>query len=475
MAMDPLVELIRSLRREELRHFKIYARRDDAKFMWLFDRLRRSDDEDAAAKKLYPQAKDKNAYYRLKNRLAETVEKSQADLHSGDSKRTRAVRSVLLARVYLDKGLYEIARRFLFRAEKDALAQEDFELLDLIYGHLIQTAQFLADVHPQTYLEKRRDNARKLNVLRETEDWLATVNFTLKITQNIAPGMAQIPAPPPAVFEEADGLRLKLKFFDARVKWLLHLRDFPGLEDYVLHTFQSFENQKLFDESTQADKLRMLTYLVNAMYKNEKIEEATPYVERLGKEIEAYERKYYNQYSFFYYNSLVFAYSRTQPLKAIEVLRFLKNSDVLKQNEFYTNFVYTNLAYLLFEQKKYAEAAKELTHLYLTDVYKSAGEAFRFKVAVTECIIRFEMGEPETVERRIEQIKREYGTILQNNERENRFLDVLHRLCAGLKPKTRRLAQEFLDNFSAAAGDEIIPYETWLENHLRQKTPKAAK
>lgn len=473
--MDPLVELIRSLRREELRHFKIYAGQADAKFMWLFERLRHSDDEAAAAKKLYPGAQDKNAYYRLKNRLAETVEKSQADLHSGDSKRTRAVRSVLLARVYLDKGLPEIARRFLFRAEKDAVAQEDFELLDLIYGHLIQTAQFLADVHPRTYLEKRRDNARRLNVLRETEDWLATVNFTLKITQNIAPDVEKLPPPPSAVFDEADGLRLKLKFFDARVKWLLHLRDFPGLEGYVLDTFNAFENLNLFNETTQADKLRMLTYLINAMYKNDKVEEATPYVERLGKEIEAYDRKFYRQYSFFYYNSLVFAYSNTRPLKAIEVLRFLKTSDVLKQNEFYTNFVYTNLAYLLFEQKKYAEAAKELTQLYLTDVYKAAGEEFRFKVAVTECIIRFEMGEPDAVERRIEQIKREYGAILENNERERRFLDLIHRLCSGVKPKTRRLAQEFLDNFSTSAGDEIVRYETWLESYLRQNTPKAAK
>ncbi|MDW8334406.1 MAG: hypothetical protein RMM53_09350, partial [Bacteroidia bacterium] len=445
--MDTLVELIRSMRREEIRRLKLYAR-GEAKSLQLFDFLRRSDDEQAAAQKLYPGAKDKNAYYRLKNRLAELIEKSQADLHSSDSRRTRAVRSVLLARVYLDKNMPEIARRFLLRAEKDALAQEDFELLDLIYGHLIQTAQFLADVHPQAYVERRRENARRLDVLRETEDWLAVVNFTLKINQNIAPEVEKIPPPPPAVFEPTQSLRLAIKFFDARVKWLLHLRDYAELENYVRQTFETFERQNLFDESTQADKLRMLTYLINALYKNDKIEQAAEYVERLGREIEAYDRKYYRQYSFFYYNSLVYAYSRTRPLKAIEVLRFLKTSEVLKQNEFYTNFVYTNLAYLLYEQKRYAEAAKELTQLYLTDVYKAAGEEFRFKVAVTECIIRFEMGDPDAVERRIEQIRREYAAILENYERERRFLELLFRLCGGIKPKTRRLAQEFLERFA---------------------------
>jgi tetratricopeptide (TPR) repeat protein len=270
-------------------------------------------------------------------------------------------------------------------------------------------------------------------------------------------------------------LRLKLKFFDARVKWLLHLRDYPGLETYVRQTFEDFEKRGLFNESTQAEKLKMLTYLINALYKNDKVAEATPYVERLGKEIEAYRRKYYDQYSFFYYNSLVYAYSRTQPLKAIEVLRFLKTSDVLKQNEFYTIFVYANLAYLLFEQKRYAEAAKEITQLYLTDVYKAAGEEFRYKVAVTECIIRFEMGEPDTVERRIEQIKREYGDILETNERERRFLELLNRLCNGIKPKTKKLAEDFLQRFPTAVGDEIIRYELWLSHHLRQNAPKAAK
>ena len=71
--MNLLQEVILSLNKEECRFFKLYAGRinvkDERKDLLLFDFIKKSDsiDEDRVAAKLY--GENKNAFYRLKNRL----------------------------------------------------------------------------------------------------------------------------------------------------------------------------------------------------------------------------------------------------------------------------------------------------------------------------------------------------------------------------------------------------------------------
>ena len=78
--MNTLQEIILSMSKEELRFFKLYASRTNSnktrKDILLFDQIKKTDQfsESNFQQKHYDQ--NKNAFYRLKNRLLEDINKS---------------------------------------------------------------------------------------------------------------------------------------------------------------------------------------------------------------------------------------------------------------------------------------------------------------------------------------------------------------------------------------------------------------
>ena len=113
--MNLLQEVVLSLNKEESRFFKLFAGRtntkDERKDLLLFDFIKKSDpiDEDKIATKLY--GENKNAFYRLKNRLLTDLNKSLLLQHL--TKKTFPFYKTSFYQEFLDKDKKTKLRRFI--------------------------------------------------------------------------------------------------------------------------------------------------------------------------------------------------------------------------------------------------------------------------------------------------------------------------------------------------------------------------
>ena len=83
---------------------------------------------------------------------------------------------------------------------------------------------------------------------------------------------------------------------------LLQKRDYKSLEIFVIKSYDEFEIDKLFDRSNHNDKLTILTYIANCLFKTNKNNQSLKYAEMLLNSMLEYDSLLYNKYLFFYYN-----------------------------------------------------------------------------------------------------------------------------------------------------------------------------
>src|ERR1700752_505554 len=135
--MNVLPEIINLLNKEEIRGFKLFAKRTNAsngrKDILLFDHIKKGAayEDEKIFGKLY-KGKDKNAFYRLKHRLLEDIGISLLLQHFNSSEINVVLNNYLLAKLFISKNKWQIAMFYMAKAEKKARDIESFELLDLL-------------------------------------------------------------------------------------------------------------------------------------------------------------------------------------------------------------------------------------------------------------------------------------------------------------------------------------------------------
>ncbi len=480
--MEILLQVIGLLTKEETRYFKIYLTRiatpNERKDEKLFDMMRKSGvdfDDDAAAKKLYGKS-DKNAYYRLKNRLQEDVCDALALLHTDKTDVNYLYRQLMLFNIFQTRNNLKLSMYFLKRAEKKALAAENFELLDILYANYIRLSNDFAEINPEEYIEKRKLNADKLNRLRAMDQTLAAVLYRLKTAQTFERKPSALMDMLETSIKQFSGdhsLR-KSKTFQTRLyravsQQLLQTHNYQQLEKFMRKTIDAFQNENWFDKSNHDTKLQMLVYLINALFRNEKYTESLAYAEQLGEEIKSFNKLHFDKYVFYFYNSLYINYARTDIDKAIRALDDLDK--VMKQlkNSYYEQFILLNKSTLLFERKKFNDAIRQLVRLYLNDSYRNASETFKLKVAVAEMIMQYESGDLSVFKNRLGQVRKQFASVLkkQENNRDKTFLNILEKMMDKDWRANKALAKSvkaFIVPAKASEGEEseLLNYRQWL-------------
>jgi hypothetical protein len=485
--MDILNQVIKGMNKEQIRYFKLYAARftsDSRKDLALFDYIRKSNDkydEEKIFKKLYD-GSEKNPFYRLKNRLMLDINKSITIQHFDDEETIHTFHLLALVRFYMNKNNVEAAHHFLRKAESKAKSIENFELLDVIYGEFIRLSHEKISINPEFYITKRKENHAQINQLRAIDDILAAVSYRLKITQNF--GSEENPILPLLqktvnAFSRDKELKkshtLRFKLYHAVSQILLQKRDYKALEDYLLTIYHEFNKEKLFTKTNHDTRLQMLTYIVNALFKNKKLKLSLRYADELKTAMEEYNSMLYDKYIFFYYNSLVINYSILDRDKAISILEDLRSNAKIKANAFYQVFVYLNLMLLWFENRNYHNAIKHLNKLYLLDNYKTTDLALRFRIAVTELIIRYELKDFDLLEYKINQLRKDFKAYLNQKEnvKEKEFISILKSIINSADfRKDKKLFERvkiFLGSTASVPAEEteIINYKDWLREKAR--------
>ena len=484
--MDVFYQIVDGLSKEEIRFFKIFAHRQgaeiDRKDIALLDFIRKNpekNDENKIVQKLYGNS-DKNAFYRLKNRLIDDLNKSLVLQHNNDDEALQLFQLLSLVRIYSAKSQHQIALSFLKKAEQKAKRIENHELLDSIYGEYIQLSHTLLNIDPETYITLRKENSMALARIRQLDDVLAVVSYRLKVTQNfgsqefsflqILENVTKQYADEKVVLASP---RFRIKLYGLVSQLLLQRHDYQSLEVYLLQIWNEFLKDNIFNKNNHDTKLQLLTYIVNTLFKNGKVQESLAFAEKLYASMQEFNRVHFEKFEIFYYNALVNNYSTSDIPKAIELLKEMQLKPNVKKMPFYELFIYLNLATSYFDLKKYSLSIKNLTKLFLLDSYKKADISLRFKIALSELIIRFELGDFDFWKYRYEQILKEFLAefSIQSSGREATLFQLVNRsleLPAGLKDKSIRpdLDQLLAELKEHTSEDEIIHYHRWLNEKV---------
>jgi hypothetical protein len=478
--MKGLYDIISLLNREESRNLKIYLNRtnatDNRKDIALFDYAKKnypSINESRINEQLYAGG-DKNSFYRLKNRLLNDINKSLLLLNFDKTHYNGVVNLMSLARIFQEKGNYQVAFQHLLKAEKKAIQHEFFDLLDLIYSDLIRLSHESVEFNPIVYIEKRKENHKSLHVLQEIDDVLAALIYRVKISQNFSTHNYQFTEILQKTINEyvnsnevKKSAKLRFKIYHSISRILLQQNDFKSLEEYLHNTYYEFLEEKLFDKSNHETKLQMLTYLVNSLFKNEKIRESLATAEELHDAMKEFDKLLYDKYLFYYYNSLVINYQVTDKQKAIEVLLEAKTKKAIQQLPMFVVFIYLNLGVFHFDLKNYKEARGNLVKLKREDSYDALDEVFKLKINVAELLAIYEMGDIDLFDYQLKQIRKDFGALLKKKEykREQLMLKILAKLDGSGQP---REAEEFFRLYqdAEAGANDIIDYNSWLKSKI---------
>jgi transposase-like protein len=162
-------------------------------------------------------------------------------------------------------------------------------------------------------------------------------------------------------------------------------------------------------------------------------------------------------------------YSISDRARAIEILTEVKELAVIKKLPFYIVFVYLNLAVLNFDGGNYKQAVRALIKLTMEPGYPSLDVVLRMKIAVAELAMRYEVGDVEVLERRIDQVRKDFSDQLKLKEgkKQKEVVDLVEKFSKNtniVRDKTiQKKIETFLNSHSSETGSEdVINYHTWL-------------
>jgi tetratricopeptide (TPR) repeat protein len=486
--MDILNSIVSGMTKEQVRYFKLFASRShdnghrmDVK---LFDYMRRSGErynEEKIVRQLY-EGENKNSFYRLRNRLLRDINRSLIVQHFDDDEMIHALHLLALAKFHFAKNNVRASHYFLKKAEAQALRTESYELLEMIYGDFIRLSHEMLQVDPVEYIRLRNDNQGRIRQLREIDDILAVVSHRMKQSQNfssdenpVLPLLQETVNQYSSDNELKKSPKLRFKIYHAVTQILLQKRNYTALEDYLLNTYSEFEKAKMFSRANHETKLQMLVFLINTLFKNGKLKESLRFADKLLAAMEEFQRTLYDKYLFYYYNSLVINYSRIDRDRAIEILSVMKGIEKIRSVPFYEMFVCLNLAVCYFDKHDYHQSIRHLNKLYTLEGYSTADESLKFKIAIGELIIRYELKNFDVLETKLRQVKKDFKVFFssKSNSRDILMVNIISRLIESDSLRSdkslyNQARQHILGQGRKESSDaDILNYRNWLEEKLR--------
>jgi len=489
--MGHLSKIIKNLSREEVRFFKIYSKRINYgkvnKTVQLLDQFRKTDlheNDTALINQFFPNG-SRNPYYRLKNKLFEEVTKSLLIQHFNRDDRNTILNLLAVSNLFNSKTQYEEAIYFLHKAEKKALQHEYYDLADLIYSELIAVAANLDKVNPLPYIEKQKENAKKLEILRQANLAISAVNYQLKKSnfsgkeKELSEKLKKILDDLSIANEVYNIPKVKLKIHECVRNFLLQRKDFEVLGDYLINSYDEFNREGVFSKSNHHEKIMMINWITNSQIKLKKFDKALFYAEQFYQGFAQQNKEFYDKYVWSYYQVLVISYFYSGTLdRAIGEMENLKNNKKYKGNISYELAVHLNLASLYHSKGDVTKSIRSLSKILIKDVYNNLSKQLKLSVLVFEMILHYEKPDFEYVHNKRTEIRRNFGDMLNQDEYhyENQFLLIFNKIIKDSAPfKNKNIVleiEEFLRTFPEMepASNEIIHYNAWLASKISNRS-----
>ena len=480
--MNILLKTIKSLNKEEVRYYKIFSNRtrnnSSRRDIALFEEIRGNEDsynETETARKMY--GTNKNNFYQLKNNLLNTINKSIVSQHTDKEKDTSLYNIVLLSRIYKRKGNTELSYHYLKKAEKEAKKIEAFEILSMIYSEILKLSYDLISIDIEEYTKKKVENKVKLDLSQEIDITLYSVMHSIKKNQDFSiekkkntENLNNIIKSITSQKKISKSPKFRIKLFQAISRILLQKNNFSELEQYLKTTYKGFVKDNIFNRENHEQKLMLLTYLINSLYKNNKMNESLMIAEELHKSMMQYDSFLKNKFLFYYYNALVINYSKLDKEKAITVLQKAKKNTVIQTLPTFGAFIYLNMGLIYYSQKKYKKSVKQFSRLILQKDFLNLSLQFQLKIMIAELVIRHHLNQTDLIEKKIKKIRKDYKKNISKSKRDNYMLLILNELIYCNNIRSNKKLQDKIQKMKSIGIDnnnqqlDIINYNDWVDN-----------
>ena len=474
-ALDTIVQ---SLSKEEIRFFKLFLKRTESKNrkdVDLFDLIRRKNGDYTTKDSLKTLKTNPNNYYQVKNRLYHELNNSMVWQHIWKDKQSKSFSFVLLSRVYKNKGELELSLHYLKKAEKEAIDSELFEVLSIIYSEIIQLSHELISIDVDHYIELKRNNIKILSEIDEMDLLLAKIMYDIKTKQNFGKSdgslVKLIKTKYGKILKEknlVNSPRFRIRLFKMYSRLLLQERDYKSLEKFLIESYIDFSKDNLFDRSNHNEKLTLLTYLTNCLYKTNKHKKSLKYTDKLFISMKEYNSFLYDKYLFYYYNMLVLNHAKTDKKKALDYLNKASKSEVIKKLPSYNAFIYLNYSLIYYYEDNYKESQKNITRLILQEDFLLLDKSFQLKILVTELMIRMIVSN-QNLNDKITLIESDYRSLLleENYIREKKMIDLIFKKNSDGDVVDNK--EDLLSSMSDSDSEDldIISYNMWIKENIK--------
>jgi len=474
-ALDTIVQ---SLSKEEVRFFKLFLKRTDnknRKDVDLFDYMKRKKGDFTTKDILKKLETNPNNYYQIKNRLYHELNNSMVWQHIWKDKQSKSFSFVLLSRVYKNKGELELSFHYLKKAEKEAIDSELYEVLSIIYSEIIQISHELLSVDVDHYIELKRNNIKILSEIDEMDLLLAKIMYDIKTKQNFGKSdgslVKLIKTKYGKISKEknlVNSPRFRIRLFKMYSRLLLQERDYQSLEKFLIESYNEFGTDKLFNRSNHNEKLTLLTYLSNCLYKTKKYKQSLKYSEELLSGMKEYDCFLHDKYLFYYYNILVLNYAKTDKKKALDYLNKASRSEVIKKLPSYNAFIYLNRSLIYYYEDNYKESQKNIARLIMQEDFLLLDKSFQLKILVTDLMIRMMLSN-KNLNDKITSINKNYKSLLleENYIRENKMIDLIFKKIGDGDVVDNK--EDLLSSMSDSDSEDIdiISYNIWIKENIK--------
>lgn len=264
--------------------------------------------------------KETNYFYQIRHRLKGLLEDFVLDMsiQSESNYFTEVSNNINIAHYLRNKNLHEKALKALLKAEKICEQNSDFELLIVVYSHMLSIAQVYPEIEVYEIVEKQINARKKAEIFNQLEVDYSTFKYELY--------KSNYSLPPSEILEKLDNYLTKFHLYDLTklesfnlqykvlsiiMEVMIYNEDSYALFKQYEQHFLEWDKQLLFNRRNIEKKLsityRMCLYLLRQF----RFEECNAYLDRFYNDLQLPEAESLGSYLLLYYQvkTIVYAYT----------------------------------------------------------------------------------------------------------------------------------------------------------------------
>lgn len=374
--------------------------------------------------RLYPDEPNPIAYYALRKRLMRHItnfillKRVEQDITAASP----IMGMLSLAHYLFDMLAEKLAWTYLRKAEKLAITNEQFDLLNMVYNLQIEKADSEFADSLDLIISKRNQNKLAADEEERANIASSIIKHSLQAVRrqgsdlhfnNIIQDVLKAHE-----LTEAVSMRPSLlyKLLSIARSAVLARKDFISFEPYIIAQYHEAEQKYGFRKAHQYYKASLLYMIAHVLYRNKKFRVSMHYLgllhESISGEGKSHHALFYPRYTFLMVANLVFLFRIQEANELMENLLY-KHKEALGTKDLLT--AQLGLSFNYFAQGAFSKANKVLLNINHSDKWceSKMGREWTLKKNLGELIIQYELGNEDLVLNKIRAFERNFKELLQ--------------------------------------------------------------